>query len=314
MDPTARVPYVSPHTRYEVEELRNIWLSNPDAYYIENPNVRAPMPDTTMANSQAGVKVQWTMGLFDMSLSYYYGRHDVPISVKSYSNLGEQVAEDGLIKETVETDVKLYYPKKQVVGFDMAGQIPFLDNAGIWFEGAFVFPQQVQMEFDISDVVPGANVIVDDVVSSKPYFECTVGMDYSFNQYLFVTAQYIHGMPGEFGAYDVHDYFSAGFDLKFFQDQLLVRFFVIGQFPYDDDDINLDTNGDGLLDSDPNVNGARNDGAIASYVFFPQITYKPVDSLDLTLGGYFVVGHEQSKFAQNAAPPSFVFLKTKASF
>jgi hypothetical protein len=313
-DPTAKVPYSNPHTRLEVENLRNIWLSNPDAYSIETPAVRATMPDFTLANSQFGLKVLWSMGLFDMSLSYYQGRDDIPVSVKSVSNLGGQTVEEGVTKQIVQTNVTLVYPKKKVVGFDFAGQIPFLDNTGIWFEGAFVFPEQIQMEFDISDVVPGSNIIVDDVVSSQPFFKCTAGLDYSVNQYLFLTGQYVHGFVDEFGAHKIHDYWVAGFDLKFLQDQILVRLFFIGQFPYKDDDLNLDTNGDGKLNSHPSASGARNDGTISSYVIYPQLTFKPVDSLDLTLGGYFLIGHEESKFAMDAAGPSLVFLRTRASF
>jgi hypothetical protein len=313
-DPAAKVPYANPHTRLEVEKLRDIWLSNPDAYSIEEPVVHATMPDFTLANSQVGLKVMWSMGLFDMSLSYYYGRDDVPVSVKSVSYLGGQTVEDDVTKQIVQTDVWLVYPKMHVAGFDFTGQIPFLDNAGIWFEGAFVFPEQTQMEFDISNVVPGSNVIVDDVVSSQPFFKCTAGMDYSVNQYLFITGQYVHGFPDEFGAHSIHDYWVAGFDLKFLQDQLLLRLFFIGQFPYEDDDLNLDTNGDGKLNSHPSASGARNDGTISSYVIYPQITFKPMDSLDLTLGGYFLLGHEESKFGMDAAGTSQIFFQTRASF
>jgi hypothetical protein len=312
-DPAAKVPFASPYTRLAVEKLRDIWLSNPDAYFIETPVIHAPMPDTTLANTQFGLKVLWSMGLFDMSLSYYYGRDDIPISIRSFSVLGGQTVEDGVTRQIVKTDVTLVYPKMQVVGFDMAGQIPFLDNAGIWFEGAFVFPEELKMDFDITAVVPG-EPINDIVVDSQPFFKCTLGMDYSVNQYLFMTAQYVHGFPDEFGANNIHDYWVAGFDLKFFQDQLLVRLFIIGEFPHEDDDINLDTNGDGMLNASPSASGARNDGIIGSNVIYPQITYKPVDSLDLTLGGYFLLGHEESKFAMDAAGPSLVFLQTRASF
>jgi hypothetical protein len=249
-----------------------------------------------------------------MSLSYYRGRNDIPVAVSTVSDLGDTIYEDGKRKQVITTDVIMHYPKKTVVGFDLAGQVPFLDDAGLWFEGAFIFPETVKMEFDITRIIPGSMVIIDDTVVKTPFFKCTTGMDYTINEYVFITGQYIHGFVDEFGANNINDYWVGGFDMKFFQDQLLIRLFFIGEIPHEDTDITLDLDDDGVVDATPGAKGATDDGTIASYVIFPQITYRPVDGLELSLGGYFLLGHQESKFAMNAAGPSLVFFRVRASY
>jgi len=206
----------------------------------------------------------------------------------------------------------LIYPKKKVFGFDLTGQLPFLDDAGFWFEGAAVFPEPVEMSFDVTEVAPGSRVIVDYAVKPDAFFKYTTGLDYTIDEHFFITGQFIHGFVDEFGASKINNYWVGGLDIKMLQERLLLRLFFLGEIPHEDTDITLDEDQDGLVDS--NAKGATADGMIASYVVFPQITYKPLDGLELTLGGYFLFGHQESKFAQDAAGPSLVVFKARASF
>jgi hypothetical protein len=256
----------------------------------------------------------WTAGLFDMSLSYYQGIDPMPavVSSQSATYISGEYNDSGIPKIGVETDVALTFPKKKVLGFDLTGQIPLLDDAGFWFEGAFVFPQRTQMEFDVTEVAPGSVIIVGDTVPTTPFFKYTTGMDYTINEHLFITGQFIHGFIDEFGAHKINNYWVGGLDVKLLQEKLLFRFFVVGEIPHEDDDLTLDDNENGLADS--HAIGATNDGTIASYVLFPQVMWKPLDGLEFTLGGYFLLGHQESKFAQNAAGPSLVVFRTRASF
>ncbi len=104
----------------------------------------------------------------------------------------------------------------------------------------------------------------------------------------------------------------GGFDIKALQEKLLFRVFVVGELPHEDDDLTLDENENGNPDSQ--AVGATDDGTIASYVLYPQIGFKPIDGLELVLAGYFLMGHPESKFAQDAAGPSLVVLRARASF
>lgn len=313
-DPAAEFPFASPRDRLESEKLRNVWLRNPDSYVVNQPEVNAKMPDFTLANSQFGLRALWTAGLFDMSLSYYQGRDCMPVPTKSASSTTttDEVSPAGTPKIGVNTDVTLVYPVKKVFGFDLAGQLPFLDDAGFWFEGAAVFPDPVEMSFDVTEVAPGSRVIVGYTVKPDAFFKYTTGFDYTIDEHFFITGQFIHGFVDEFGANKINNYWVGGLDIKMLQERLLLRLFFLGELPHEDDDITLDEDQDGLVDSD--AIGATADGTIASYVVFPQITYKPMDGLDLTLGGYFLLGHKESKFAQDAAGPSLVVFRARASF
>ena len=313
-DPSAELPFARPADRLEAERLRNIWLRNPDFYQVDQPAVNADLPDFNLNNTQVGVRVQWLVGLFDMSVSYYRGRDCIPVSRASYSTTYSTglTSENGTPILGVGTDVRLVYPRKQVVGFDLSGQLPFLDDAGLWLEGALVFPEQVDMSFDVSEVAPGARVVVGPTVPKDPFFKYTVGSDYSINQHIFVTAQFVHGFVDEFGAHNINNYVVGGTDLKFLQERLMIRLFLIGELPHEDDDLPLDDDGDGRVESF--AKGATADGTISSLVIFPSITVRPVDGLELALGSYFLLGHKESKLAMPAAGPSLAFFRARASF
>jgi hypothetical protein len=261
-----------------------------------------------------GIKVQWLAGLFDMSLSYYRGFDGIPVTRASYSSTYSSglTAEDGTPVLGVATDARLVYPRKQVLGFDLAGQLPFLDDAGLWFEGALIFPEEVDMSFDVTEVAPGSRVIVGPTVTNRPFYKYTIGSDYSINENWFVTAQFVHGFPDEFGSHAVHDFIVGGVDTKWIQEKLLIRAFFVGELPYEDKDKNLDDDGDGQVESF--AKGATRDGTISALVFYPSVTVKPVDGLELALVGFFSFGHRESKLAQPAAGPSVVVFRARASF
>ncbi|MCU0662808.1 MAG: hypothetical protein MUC50_10850 [Myxococcota bacterium] len=323
-DPSSEFPFIDPKLRLEAERLRNHWRSSPDDWVIDQPDVTAHMPGFALKNSQVAVRLGWTMGVFDASLSYYLGFDTLPAPSASSSdidtvNVSKEKTPAGLPKKTIATEVQLVYPRKQVLGFDLTGQVPFLDDMGIWFEGAFVFPQAVRMDFDITRVVTSARVLQGDTVSSKPYFKCTAGADYSINKHFFILAQYMRGFVDEMGAQKQNHYWMAGVDSKWIQDKLLLRLFVLGELPHEDDDITLmeeKEGSDGVTRRfvKSTAIGATNDGTIASYAIFPQISVKPWDGVDVSAGGYFPLGHRESKFAQAAVGPTLVFLRAKASF
>jgi hypothetical protein len=168
------------------------------------------------------------------------------------------------------------------------------------------------MAFDITPVVAGAQLITGDVVEAQPFVKYTIGADYTINEYLFVTAQFLHGFVDEFGASAIQNYWLVNADLKLLQERLLFRISVMGEVPHEDDDLELDEDGDGRVDSF--AVGATNDGTIGSLVVFPSVTVRPLDGLELALGSYFLFGHAEGKFGMPAAGPSLAFFRAKASF
>jgi len=313
-DRTSMFPFTDPEARLAAERFRNMYLRNLEYYDVRDPDVNAEMPEFSLANGQVGLRMSWLVGLFDMSLSYYRGFSPIPVPVSSSSSAERtgDFADDGTPILGVNTNVKLVFPRKQVLGFDLAGQLPFLDDAGFWFEGALVFPERTRMAFDITEVVPSAELIKGDTVEARPFVKYTVGADYTINEYLFVTGQFIHGFVDEFGASAIQNYWMVNGDLKLLQERLLIRISVLGEVPHEDDDLELDEDGDGRVDS--LADGATNDGTIGSLVVFPSITARPMDGLELALGAYFLFGHAEGKFGMPAAGPSLAFFRVKASF
>jgi len=255
------------------------------------------LPPTDLQDSQVAVKVAGRIGTYDLSLSYYNGRHDLPTPVHALASIeaGQLVA-----------DVTLGYPRMQVIGFDSAGSLPWLYDLGYWIEGALVFPQEIRLGVDVA--IPGQPSRLLDAsgqnpltVASTPYLKATVGADYTVGPHSYVNAQYVHGFIDEFGggrtiwraSFDPGrevtapregDYAVAGTDLKLLRDRLLLRLFVV----YD-----------------------LNDG---SAVVFPQSILTGSGATELTVGAFLFVGSPVTKFGDPAAGGSQVFARAKISW
>ena len=87
----------------------------------------ARQPERAVSESSLyAVKVSAALWNYDVSFSYLAGRDDLPLA-----NSVLLTPVDAL--GTVDIDVGLIYPKMQVIGADVAGQIK---TVGVWAEGA----------------------------------------------------------------------------------------------------------------------------------------------------------------------------------
>jgi hypothetical protein len=155
------------------------------------------------------------------------------------------------------------------------------------------------------------------VVPSTPFFKLTAGLDYSFNKFLYGNLQYVHGFIDEFGAGKqcyalpgekpgglsrcedrIGDYLVLGFDLKFFSDALLIRFFGAFKLPHVDD----------------KITGTETVDQRFTAVLFPQIAWAVWDATELTLGAFVFLGDKSTKFGDPAAGASELFLKAKFQY
>jgi len=308
-DATNEFPFASPQARARGENLRAIWLDNPDTYDLRTPDVDVDVPDFSFDNSQVALKAEWEAGGWDMSLSYYKGFDDMPVLIDVKSTVDVMEGE----KLGVNSAVKMAYPRMQVLGFDLSGQLPFLDNMGFWVEGAVIFPEKKLLSIDLTGVVPGAEVITSPVVDDNPFFKATVGADYTPISWMMLNVQYVRGFIDEFGAYALGNYMVGVVDTKFLSDRLGIRVAGITQLPRKDDDIDLPDPALGLTRDSPSY-GAHDNGYITSYVFFPQVMVNPWGALEIIGGGYFLFGPKESKFGQIGAGSSLVFLKAQVGF
>ena len=63
----------------------------------------------------------------------------------------------------------------------------------------------------------------------------TMGFDHSIGEHIFVDVQYVHGFIAEFGAERLNNYLVAGFDLKLWNERILIRLFTILQLDWLDE-------------------------------------------------------------------------------
>lgn len=260
-------------------------------------------PDLSLENVQVGARMSWRGFDSDWSLSYYRGFHDFPVPRYSESSLVQVRDEpDGPVRNVVENRAELHYPSIQVFGFDVAGQIPFLDNAGFRFEGAVVWP-------DADDVVNTMQLprqsgmdfgrFTGYAADPRPFLKTTFGLDYTWTRDIFTTIMWVHGMVDELGASNLGDYVVVGGDFKFFNHKLMLRLFALAQ-------LSLDT---------------------PSFSIMPVLQWNPWSSMEMELGGLVLWGPERaegydratapnawSKFGQPAAGSSLVFLRTRVRF
>ena len=297
-DPQSTVPFASESDVAKIEELQGLLDITPGLVPTVVGEVR--MPKRRFSDGQSALKLGTSLGGVDASISYYNGRHDIPMPLRVDSSTKDPVEGDPNEAECCyRSDVTLNYPRMQVLGLDFATQLPFLGNMGLWGEGALFFPnaQDLYIEFPIPvDVTPGdgelnpVQSLRGAAVSGRPYIKATAGFDYTFGKHVYVQAQYLRGFIDEFGADHIGNYVVGGTDLIFFGRHLIFRAFGVVDIP----------------------TGPRDNG---SYVIYPElILVPPWGSLTFNIGSFFLMGKEDTKFGQPATGSSILFTKVTGAF
>ena len=281
-------------------------------------NVFTQQPETSIENSQVGVRFGGRLLGQDLSLSYYHGRFGIP--VPAWVEQGPQ----GIV------NVGVMWPKEDIIGFDWAGSLSKLGGIGYWVEGAVTFPQKVTygiyndstsghdpvtFTYDAAEKTHNLHVgfplaQLPTVIPSTPFFKLTAGLDYSFNKYLYGNFQYVHGFIDEFGAGKalyarpgahigdpartearIGEYLVVGADLKLFNDALLFRLFGVFKLPE-------------VGDPEPKFTA----------VIFPQIAWAVWDATELSVGAFVFLGDRDTKFGDPASGASELFCKAKFTY
>jgi len=187
------------------------------------------MPERTAANMQWALRVAGSIWEHDIALSYYWGRTDIPQPYLNVTRLRpdqrcDPADPDACINGLLETETHLGYPRMQVIGLNMAGQLNLLgwiskkiQPLGYRIEAGLFLPQaasisliQQEMDFGLYVQPAGEYIYHFDggsgrfprplVVDDTPFAKWVVGLDYTFNQYVYANVQWVHGFPDEFGA------------------------------------------------------------------------------------------------------------------
>ena len=257
-------------------------LEPPEGMVFRNMTQHKIPPEKTLdESSQYALKVSTLLWEYDVSLSYFYGRDDLPLA-GSITMI--PVDEEGAI----DLDIDLIYPRIPAIGADFAGAI---GSVGIWGEGALFFPEKVEMSTYIQSSenvqLQQTTVVLDD----EPYFKFVLGSDYTFTNGIYLDFQYLHGFIHERGSDELNDYFAFHVEKGFLNDELIVTPF-----------------GGALAITDWDDAG-KNYGFVAN----PELSYYPVDNIELILGAYILAGEGENMFSRMKDQDQ-IYFKAKVSF
>jgi hypothetical protein len=237
------------------------------------------MPENSVKESSTvGVKVLKNLLDYDFSLSYVHGSDFFPLAEKIiFTPTG--------IPGEVDIANELVYPKRHVVGADMAGTISVV---GIWAEAAVFFPEKIMMTTDLSAL--GMGVHESTALDDEPYVKYLVGADYTFRNGIYINGQYLHGFIHERGKDNLEDYFMFGMEKKLFDDKLKPT--ISGGVEVKD------------------FKDFKNNYAL---ILSPEIAYYPIDNAEVILGLRWIDGKPTTTFGR-VKDNDELFVRVKYSF
>lgn len=219
-----------------------------------------------------GFRLKGLVGQADISLSYIYGREFLPFAHSAVITPAEGVTIPGL----VDLEASLFFPRFHMAGFDMAGTI---GNIGVWVEAGLFFPEkEVKLNTDFSALhgLPPGMLTADSLLMEKrPYPRVVIGADYTFGNGIYLNVQYLHGFLHERGRGNQNDYLIVAIERNLWGDQFLLRP-VAGGFVIDD------------------WKNIRENFAL---FYTPEIAFRGIDNLELSLGAFIFGGRGRNIFA-----------------
>ena len=370
-----RLPFVEPQVRWRVHSEQSLIraFGFPTVLRTATPI----LPERNFSNMMGAFRLAGTIAKQDVALSYFIGRSDIPQPFANISRLDstrrcDQGDPTNCINGAVLVDVGLHFPRVHVIGLNVAGQLDLLGwiskkikPIGYRLEFGMYLPQessivllQEQLDFGFFTQPRGEYDYNLDggrrplTVESKPFPKWSLGLDYSFNRYLYVNMQWVHGLADEFGAGD--NLFSDGYTVRSGgadgnQTQLFACRFAgstpgercarellrprIGDYLVIGLDVKLMS--DKLLarlfmildltwlveeyfDPAQNQRVRRRVSPFSadgfSAVIFPQLTYNFGNGLELAAGALVKLGKDHTKFGDPAAGGTDIWTRARYSF
>jgi len=250
---------------------------NPCALNIPDPSVTTYLPSNKLTDMQVGLRARMKLGDLDVGVNYYYGRFGFPVAYDA-----TVLVSPGAPKTTINYSAEVVYPRMHVVGADFNYSSHWLGDVGVVGDLAVIVPEPVSFALGIYENGSQLLQLSNQNVPGKAFVKGAVGLERTFGSALYVDALFIHGFFDEFNdVYGLHNYVSLTPELHMLRDRVKLRLASI-----------LDL-------TDP------------SYVFYPQLTWNPLPSVELMIGAFVLGGDLQpknpldyasrSKFGQPAA-------------
>ena len=243
---------------------------------------RIILPDNKIgATSQFAVRLSSNLLNYDVSLSYFAGRDDMPladqVTITPVDTLGN-----------ADFATEMIYPKIRALGGDFTGSI---GDVGFWGEGAVFLPERVELNVDLLTPDGLQTLETSLALDDEPYGKYVLGMDYTFKSKWYLNVQFIHGFLHERGSAGLNDYFAFRFEKKFWNDEF--KFVPFG----------------GVLTVSDWADAGNNYGLAG----MPEITYYPSDNVEVTLGAFLMDGRGNNMFSR-IKDQDQAYLKAKVSF
>jgi hypothetical protein len=214
-----RVYLVEPSVRLRL--LNEQLLGKDLGYPAVIGHISPALPGPTFANMQWAARMATSFFNHDLSLSYYVGRSDIPqpeMVNAELSSEGCHASEPGsCVSGLLRTHIRLMYPRMQVLGLNLAGEVPLLKfwaehwaSFGYHLELGVFLPEKVHMRIFNAPVLGnpageydyGLGGAAPRVVMREAFAKWNLGLDYTLFQKVYVNAQWLHGFVDEFGAGD----------------------------------------------------------------------------------------------------------------
>ncbi|MDT8393284.1 MAG: hypothetical protein RQ761_05545 [Bacteroidales bacterium] len=256
-------------------------IKMPAGIIIRNFSDSLAMPAYNLAESSTyGIRLGGFLAGYDLSVSYVYGRDDLPIQYYNTVSFAEP-------PNIIDIRSELYFPRQHVFGADISGAI---GSVGIWGEmGVFLPEEEVVMTTDLSQVLQPST---DSVLLKKEAFvKYVLGADYTFRDGSYINLQFFHGFVSERGQGMLNDYLMLSWEKNFFNYKLKVTP-VAGAFIINDWDNPADNH---------------------AWIYAPFINYYPNINTDISLGVRLIGGEGDNMFAL-VKNKDEVFLSVKFSF
>ncbi len=236
------------------------------------------IPEYNLHEGPRGLRISGNLLNFDLGLSYYYGHQILPLPKAMTVNLSTT--------EISSLDLFLEYPRLDVIGFDLAGE---LHSIGVWGEVGVYIPEENDVW--ITYQTPLGTTRDRIRLLERTYTKFTVGFDYTFGigDGLYWNTQYNRGFYDEF-AYTSRADRALGVNTAGFMGRLEDYYISTLEYSFFSDEWKLIFGG--MLEV-ADYNHFSDEHA---WMLAPEIEYKPFDGVSLSCGYAFIEGENESKF------------------
>ncbi|MDI6698642.1 MAG: hypothetical protein QME85_06875 [Candidatus Saccharicenans sp.] len=264
---------------------------------LADPEIIVTRDASNLRNTGFGLRFTTNLFNVDFGLSYYSGNFNLPYV---------QGVELSSPLEPAPARVYFSYPKKQVLGLDLAGEIK---SVGFWAEVARVQPEKILGWLDAYVVVGNEIYPVHSVfpLMKSDYWQWAVGMDYTFSVAggLYVNMQYLRGL---FDEAEFSGQAAASFGLRKGMWFGQAQDYLAGRT-----ELRL-LKGDLKASLNAVWSPGAGDSSRGSAIFYPSVEYKVHDAVSVQAGGILAAGDQyRSKFG-GFKRDRVVYLLTKITF